>query len=186
MKPRVLIFSSHDQAVTTSLKEKLVAIAGAEIDFFLSADGIPAGSNWPAYLEQGLETANAVIVVMSYAAAASQWVFFEAGYVYSKGRPVIPIGILGLHIETQPPPISLLQGVNVASPNDLNRLIKLLNERLGTNCPAAFTEDDYRELSSRSDRRFHYRVRSHCFRGRKSTRTFCVSSAVSTRMLKFV
>jgi hypothetical protein len=147
MKPRVFIsFSSQDEPIASALKAKLVRAAGEELDFFLSADDIPAGSNWPAYLEQKLEAADAVVIVMTYAAAASAWVFFEAGYVYSKHRPVIPIGVLGLIVERQPPPISFLQGINMRSCDDLNRLVKLLNERLGTNCRDVFTESDYSEL----------------------------------------
>lgn len=148
-QPQVFIsFSSQDVALANALKAKLVAATQEEVTFFLAADGVsmPAGTNWPKHLEQSLERADLIIVLMSYAAAASQWVFFEAGFAYAKGKPVIPVGILGLQVQNQPPPISLLQGVNIGSAADLNLLLRFLNTRLMRSYPEAFADSDYDEI----------------------------------------
>jgi hypothetical protein len=148
-RPQVFLsFASQDEALVNALKSKLAAVTNHEIDFFLAADGvsIPAGTNWPAHLENTLQKADVIVVIMSYAAAASQWVFFEAGFAYAIGKPVIPVGVMGLIVERQPPPISLLQGLNISSANDLNALIRRLNHRLVRNDREEFTDADYDDL----------------------------------------
>lgn len=147
--PQVFIsYSSQDAVLATALQGKLIDATHREVSFFLAADGvsIPGGANWLKHLEQSLERADLIIVVMSYAAAASQWVFFETGFAYAKGKRVIPVGVLGLQVQHQPPPISLLQGVNISSASDLNRLLQYINARLSRHYAETFTEADYDEL----------------------------------------
>ncbi len=44
----------------------------------------------------------------------SGWIYFEAGFAYSKGIDVIPVGV-GIDIGSIRPPLSLLQGFNITS-----------------------------------------------------------------------
>lgn len=145
-KPTVFFsHSSRDKAVLSRLKKTFCEKTGGAIDVFLSSDGqsIPLGKNWVYKVQEGLEAAALMLVFVSPNSVNSNWVYFEAGYSYSKGIRVIPIGFLGVDLTKIGPPLSLLQGFNVTSSDTLNNLIAVVNEQFGHNHGLAFSDEDY-------------------------------------------
>lgn len=142
------IFFSHsslDKGQLNRLKEAFCAKTGGAVEVFLSSDGqsIPLGRNWVYRVQEGLETASLMLVFITPNSINSSWVYFEAGYSYAKQVRVIPIGFLGVDLAQIGPPLSLLQGFNIASADTLNNLIALVNEQFSHKHSLSFLPEDY-------------------------------------------
>ena len=145
------IFFSHssaDKKVLSKLKELFCEKTGGTIEVFLSSDGqsIPLGKNWVHRVQEALDEAKIMIVFLTPSSLRSSWIYFEAGYAYSKNIRVVPVGFLGADISSVAPPISLLQGFNIESKDSLDNLIALVNDVFSYNHKGAFTEEEYRSL----------------------------------------
>lgn len=102
------IFFSHsakDRNVILPIKEKLIKITSGVIQIFMSSDGqsIPFGNNWIHKIEDGLNNAKIMFVFVTPTSIESGWIYFEAGFAYSKGIDVIPVGV-GIDIGSIRPP----------------------------------------------------------------------------------
>jgi hypothetical protein len=145
-KPKVFLsHSSADQRALLTLRDLLERKTAAAIDFFLSSDGqsIPLGRNWVHRIQQALDEAQLLLVFLTPNSVKSQWVFFESGYVYAKSIKVIPVGVLGFDLGSLRPPLSLLQGFNIAGADGLNNIIALLNREFGFTFEEAITDAEY-------------------------------------------
>jgi hypothetical protein len=148
-KPIVFLsHSSRDKDSLGKLKDLLVRYTGSSVEFFLSSDGqsIPLGRNWVHEIQQALDSSKLMFAFVSPNSLHSSWLFFEAGYTYSKGIRVVPVGINGVSLEEVPPPISLLQGFNIKSEGSLNNIIAILNGEFGHRHVEGFTLSDYEAL----------------------------------------
>jgi hypothetical protein len=146
-----IIFISHsskDEHILRQLKQKLNDKLGGTVEIFLSSDGqsIPLGRNWVHRVEKALDEAKLMIVFLSPASINSKWVYFEAGYSYSKNIKVVPVGILGVDLAQISAPLSLLQGFNINSSDGLNNLIALINENFSFTNKETFIEEDYNDI----------------------------------------
>ena len=151
-----IIFFSHsskDRNFLISLKNKILRITSNTIEIFQSSDGesIPFGNNWIHRVENNLNETKLMFVFISPNSLKSNWIYFEAGYSYSKGIKVIPIGLFGIDIGQLAPPINLLQGFNITSFEGLNNLITIINREFSTTFSENFNIDDYEELISKSN-----------------------------------
>ena len=119
--------SSKDKDVILSIKNKLNSATGGVMDIFMSSDGqsIPFGTNWIHKIEEGLQVAKIMFVFVTENSISSGWIYFEAGYAYSKGIQVIPVGI-GVDIGSLKAPLNLLQGFNISSEDSLNNFITII------------------------------------------------------------
>lgn len=145
-KPVVFVsHSSKDEAVVRKLSDALRDKTGGAIEIFVSSDGesIPFGRNWVHTIQEALDRASLMFVLLSPNSVGSQWIYFEAGYSYSRQRRVIPIGILGIDLSVLTPPISLLQGFNLTSAATLNNLLVVINKAFGHTHKLIFTDADY-------------------------------------------
>jgi hypothetical protein len=148
-KPIVFLsHSSKDGSSLAKLKDLLVSYTGSSIAFFLSSDGesIPLGRNWVHEIQQALDSSKLMFAFVSPNSLHSSWLYFEAGYAYSKGIRVVPVGIAGVNLTDVPPPLSLLQGFNVKSEASLNNIIAVLNDEFGHSHAEAFTSADFDSL----------------------------------------
>ncbi|HEU4556245.1 MAG TPA: toll/interleukin-1 receptor domain-containing protein [Longimicrobium sp.] len=146
--------SSKDSAVLRRLKTAVLAKTGGSVDIFLSSDGqsIRLGHNWVSEIEQALTATSLMFVFISPASAASQWVFFEAGFSYARQVQVIPVAIGGVDLGRMPPPISLLQGFNLTSAEHLNNILTQINEKFGHSHKLSFTQGDFEHIFQPSAR----------------------------------
>lgn len=146
-----LSHSSRDVRPLTVLKDSLLTLTSGAIDIFLSSDGqsIPFGTNWVAEVERALKRAKVMFTFLSPAALDSEWVLFESGFAYGNGVKVVPIGVFGVHLESVGPPLSLLQGFNLARPKAMGNLAKIINEEFGLRCSESWGEEEYSQIFER-------------------------------------
>lgn len=152
MKEKDTIFLSHsskDKESLNLLKKLLVDRTSNIFNVFLSSDGqsIPFGTNWIHKIEEGLNNAKVMFIFVTPNSVKSGWIYFEAGYAYSKGIKVIPIGI-GVDIGSINPPLNLLQGFNITSKEGLNNIIKIINDIFDVTFLEDFIDEEYFEFSS--------------------------------------
>lgn len=149
-KPTIFFsHSSADKEVLLKLKELFCEKTGGTIEVFLSSDGqsIPLGRNWVHRVQEALDEAKIMVVFLTPNSLRSSWIYFEAGYAYSKDIRVVPVGFLGADISSVAPPISLLQGFNIESKDSLDNLIALVNDTFSYNHKSTFTDEEYRGLA---------------------------------------
>lgn len=144
------IFFSHsslDKELVITIKNKLNGVTGGVLDIFMSSDGqsIPLGTNWIHKVEEGLQKAKIMFIFVTPNSLSSGWIYFEAGFAYSKGISVVPIGI-GIEIGELKAPLNLLQGFNISSYDSLNNLITIINKAFNYNFNLNFNQDDYLEI----------------------------------------
>lgn len=148
-KPTIFIsHSSLDKELIRKIKDLINGRTSGTVDLFQSSDGesIPFGNNWIHQVEENLNKSKLMLVFVSPRSAMSSWIYFEAGFAYSKGVKVIPIGIDGVDIGSLKPPLNLLQGFNIASAEGLNNIIAVLNREFDCCYPESFSEDDFERL----------------------------------------
>lgn len=139
--------SSKDKDLILSIKNRLDKATGSVMDIFMSSDGqsIPFGSNWIHKIENGLEEAEIMFVFVTENSISSGWIYFEAGFAYSKGVQVVPVGI-GIDIGGLKPPLNMLQGFNIISGDSLNNFISIINRTFNYNFSESFQDEDYSEI----------------------------------------
>lgn len=150
-KPTVFIsHSAVDRDFILQLNKLIRECTSETIELFQSSDGesIPFGNNWVHQVEENLNKSKVMFVFVSPRSAMSSWIYFEAGFAYSKGIKVIPIGIGGVDIGALKPPLNLLQGFNISSSEGLNNIIAVLNKEFNCKFRASFTAEDYERLSA--------------------------------------
>ncbi|EHI99775.1 hypothetical protein CDLVIII_3201 [Clostridium sp. DL-VIII] len=153
MKPTIFFsHSSKDRDSLMKLRELIEEKTGGTINIFMSSDGqsIPFGSNWMYKIEEGLKDAKIMFVFVTPKSIDTGWIYFEAGYAYSKGIEVIPIGI-NIDIGSIKPPISLLQGFNLISEESINNIIHIINKKFDYSIKANFSRADFNQINYRSD-----------------------------------
>jgi hypothetical protein len=146
VKPTVFLsHASADAIKLDNLKQHLAAKTNNAISFFLASDGqsIPLGRNWVHRIEDELKASTLMFVFLSPAAVRSQWVFFEAGYAYSRGIRVVPLGMFGVDLSQVAPPLGLLQGFNIQGADGLNNILATLNSEFSLTVPESFVDADY-------------------------------------------
>lgn len=134
-KPTIFFsHSSKDQEMILPLKNELEVITSGVMDIFMSSDGqsIPFGRNWVHKIEEGLNNAKIMFVFITENSINTAWIYFEAGYAYSKNVRVIPVGI-GIDIGSLKAPLNLLQGFNVVVDESLNNFITIINDEFKLN-----------------------------------------------------
>ena len=146
------IFFSHsslDKEYISLLKGKLSNKTAKTIEIFQSSDGesIPFGNNWVHKVEESLNNAKIMLVFVSPLSMTSSWIYFEAGFSYSKDIRVIPIGICGIDVGQLRPPLNLLQGFNISNSEGLNNLITVINREFDCDFEEGFTDQDYMDFS---------------------------------------
>lgn len=156
-KPTIFFsHSSKDKDLIQAIKTKLDSITGGVLEIFLSSDGqsIPFGSNWVHKIEDGLNQASVMFVFVTPNSIATNWIYFEAGFAYSKNIEVIPVGI-GIDIALLKAPLSLLQGFNITSGDGLNNFITVINKKFDYRFEEKFSDDDYMSMISCQNESFN-------------------------------
>jgi len=147
-KPTIFFsHSSKDKNAILKIKNKLDSATGGVLDIFMSSDGqsIPFGTNWIHKIEEGLQAAKIMFVFVTEVSISSGWIYFEAGFAYSKGIRVVPVGI-GIDIGTLKAPLNLLQGFNITSEDSLNNFISIINQTFDYRFNGVFDKSDYEEV----------------------------------------
>jgi hypothetical protein len=148
-KPIVFLsHSSQDKSQLVALKNLLDDRAAGALEFFLSSDGesIEFGRNWMVKISDALSHANLMFVFLSPRAADSKWIHFEAGNAHAKNVQVVPVCLPGMDFSRVTPPLSLLQGFNLHSPEAMRNLARMCNKRFEMKINESFSSDDFKRV----------------------------------------
>jgi hypothetical protein len=138
---RKRIFISHisiETLLAQNLKQRIGTDFLGLVDIFVSSDQktIQAGSKWLEEVEKGLKRADLRIILCSKESVGRPWVNFEAGAVWLRGIPVIPVCHSGMHLNDLPVPLSMLEGVECSQPEGVKKLYDAIATILKVNPPA--------------------------------------------------
>jgi hypothetical protein len=85
------IFISYSRSDVTFARDLTANLSDLGADVWLDVDDIPAGENWGRAIQQGLDSSDVMIVVISPDSMASTNVENEWQYFLDQGHPVIPV-----------------------------------------------------------------------------------------------
>jgi hypothetical protein len=137
-KKRVFISHISSEAeLAKCLKEYLNKHFPDLLDIFVSSDRetIKAGSNWLEEVGKALKSADVQIMLCSKESVGRPWVNFEAGAVWLRGIPLIPLCHSGMQPDDLPVPLSLLEGLECGEPKGLQKLYDAIAKKLSVNVP---------------------------------------------------
>ncbi len=144
-KPTVFISHVHRDGPSADALEKVLrkAILGG-VDVFNSSNrrSISAGDPWRERVIEMLRNSSCVLVLASPDSVATPWVNFESGGAWVSGTRVIPCCIKGMKPSSLPAPLSHLQALNLANPDDLRSLIGQIAEMASLDFPSDFDVRD--------------------------------------------
>lgn len=152
--------SSKDKDMVLAIKNKVMQYTSGTIEIFQSSDGasIPLGTNWVHKVEAGLDDAKVMFVFVTEKSISSGWIYFEAGYAYSKKIRVIPVGV-GVNVGDLKAPLNLLQGFNISSAGSLNNFITIINDVFDYKFQEQFTEADFDEVVALSSPSYSHNIK---------------------------
>jgi hypothetical protein len=107
------IFVSHvtqDARCAQTIKRYLQTMYGTKTAVFVSSDytSITTGQNWFDAVVGALQSARAVVVLLSPRAVSSAWVHFEIGIAFASHTKVLPYFIGGLRTNLPDTPLAQL------------------------------------------------------------------------------
>ena len=108
------------------------------LDIFVSSDRstIAAGEKWLEEVDKALKRADLQIVLCSRDSVGRPWVNFEAGAVWLRGIPVVPVCHSGLTPEALPVPLSMLEGVSLTDLKGLQKVYDCVAGAVGLDTPS--------------------------------------------------
>ena len=86
-------------------------------------------------MEEALKSADLQLVLCSKESVGRPWVNFEAGAVWLRGVPIIPVCHSGMKLEDLPVPLSMLEGVECGQSDGLHKLYETIATELGASVP---------------------------------------------------
>jgi TIR domain len=136
------VFISHvsdETELAQWLKAQLDRDFLGMLDIFVSSDRptIQAGRRWLDAVDEALTAADLQIVLCSHESVGRPWVNFEAGAVWLRGIPVVPVCHSGLDPDGLPVPLGLLQALPVGQAAGLAKLYDAVAGTLGLRTPNA-------------------------------------------------
>src|SRR5688572_29285194 len=146
------IFISHvhgEKELAQCLKRRLNKSFCELLEIFVSSDDgktIKAGKKWLEEVEKALRVADMQIVLCSKESVGRPWVNFEAGAVWLKGIPVIPICHSGMKPSDLPVPLSMLQGIEGNKPEGIQQLYEAVADKFRLKMPKVDFQDVAREM----------------------------------------
>jgi TIR domain len=167
---------SNETELAQSLKQRLEKDFLGLLDIFVSSDRktIQAGTKWLEEVDKALKDADLQIVLCSKESVGRPWVNFEAGAVWLRGIPVIPVCHSGMKPNDLPVPLSMLQGIEGSQPEGLQQLYDAIAAKLKINVPAVDFKaiaDELKELEKK------YMLARQVLERIENPRILCAASA---------
>ena len=132
---RIFISHSHlDDEIAKKLTEYLkVALEIKDLEIRCTSvigHELEPGENIESYLKNEIEGDIALIGLLTKHGLASDWVLFELGAAWGKGKKIIPILGPGLKVEDLPGPLKNYKPVSIDSKFSFNGMIRALGSHL--------------------------------------------------------
>ena len=139
---RPILFISHiteEKELANNLKTFLEGKFPGQLDVFVSSNehSIELGQDWLDRITFSLRNCFVELILCSCESVKRPWINFEAGAGWAReNNNVIPVCHSGMSPANLPLPLNLLQGISCSSLLDLQKLIKLIAEKLNVEKPS--------------------------------------------------
>ena len=134
------IFISHaasDGEFAEAVKQEIDKVFANGINIFSTSSpgAIPAGTDWLSDIENRLNTAQAVIAIVTPVSIERPWLWFEVGATWLNGRKgdckIYPLCAPEIELSELPEPLSRLQALSLGKATDLKLLFETLIKQFG-------------------------------------------------------
>lgn len=110
------IFISYSRKDETIMRRICEALAAHQLTYWVDANDLKPGTrSWRKAVEQAIENAGCLVVLLSPDAKASKWIEAELDYADSHGKMVFPVLIRGNRATSAPLGVSTAQMVDLVS-----------------------------------------------------------------------
>jgi hypothetical protein len=142
MADKPLLFISHiteEKEIAQAFKDMVEHAFLEMMEIFVSSDAasIPMGMRWLNKIEAALKRCVVEIVVCSPHSVTRPWINFEAGAVWIRDIPVIPLCHSGMTPSKLPVPLNMQQGATATDAGSIEKVLPVLAKALGSKTPAA-------------------------------------------------
>lgn len=144
-KPVIFISHISDEAgLAVILKKHIAADFGDRVEVFVSSDKehISAGQRWLDSINSALCSTCMELILCSKASIERPWINFEAGAVWVRNVPIVPVCHTGFRTRDLPMPLVVLEGIEAGQEQGLDNLYRAIASRLQIPPPAA----DFKEF----------------------------------------
>jgi hypothetical protein len=145
-KPRIFIsHATQDGLLASALKQEIERVFAKGLDVFCtsSPDGILASEDWLQRIEDGLRTAQAIVVIVTPVSIARHWLWFEIGTTWLKGREghckIYPLCVPEISVSDLPTPLDRLQAKSIGDEADLTQFFRALIQQFDFGEISSFT-----------------------------------------------
>ncbi len=131
---KIIICHIHeDTSIAQILQDWIESTLAGQSDVFAHSDDeiILSDAAWLEKVDDGLEGANALILVISPTSIQKPWINFELGCAWMKGIFILTVCHSGITIANLPQPLSMFQGLDLNQENFPEMLFTLLGKQLG-------------------------------------------------------
>jgi len=141
------LFISHatsDSEFAEAVKQEIDKVFANGINIFSTSSpgAIPAGNDWLSDIENRLNTAQAIIVIVTPVSIERPWLWFEIGATWLNGRKgdcrIYPLCAQEINLSELPEPLSRLQALSLGKATDLKLLFEALIKQFGFGNIASF------------------------------------------------
>lgn len=142
-----IIFISHiteEKELAFLLKDYIEKSFLGYVQVFVSShgDSILSGDRWLNKVDEALKSCIIELVLCSPSSVTRPWIQFETGAAWGRNIPIIPLCHSGATPDTNPVPLSELQGVVISQESGIIKMMDSIAKRLELRSP----QDDTKEL----------------------------------------
>jgi len=136
-KPNLFIsHATSDGEFANAVKQEIEKVFANGVNVFCtSSPTIPAGTDWLTDIENKLESAQAVIAIVTPVSIERPWLWFEIGATWGKGRSgdcrTYPLCAPEINLSELPSPLDRLQALSMGKAQDLKLLFEALIQQFG-------------------------------------------------------
>jgi TIR domain-containing protein len=141
------LFISHatsDSEFAEAVKQEIHKVFANGINVFSTSSpgAIPTGNDWLNDIENRLNTAQAIIAIITPVSIERPWLWFEIGATWLNGRKgdcrIYPLCVQEINLSELPEPLSRLQALSLGRATDLKLLFDALIKQFGFGNIASF------------------------------------------------
>src|SRR5687768_12559570 len=134
------LFISHatsDGEFAEAVKQEIDRVFANGINIFSTSSpgAISAGNDWLNDIENRLNTAQAIIAIVTPVSIERPWLWFEIGATWLNGRKgeckIYPLCAQEINLSELPEPLSRLQALSLGKATDLKMLFEALIDQFG-------------------------------------------------------
>lgn len=137
-KPKLFIsHATSDGEFANAVKAEIEKVFANGVSVFCTSSpgSITVGTDWLTDIEGKLNSAQAVIAIVTPVSIERPWLWFELGATWSSGRQgncrIYPLCVAEVDLNSLPPPLNRLQALSLGRAADLKLLFEGLIEQFG-------------------------------------------------------